>query len=94
MAAACGQDITPQLLALKSPLAAPAFTGVPTAPTAANTVATTQLATCAFVKNKVNAGVPASATAAGNLGDIAFASGFAYFCIATNTWQRVVIATW
>ena len=38
--------------------------------------------------------VPASAGAAGVVGDIAFESGFAYFCIAANTWERVVIATW
>jgi hypothetical protein len=37
-----------------APLASPAFTGVPTAPTAAAGTNTTQLATCAFVKNAVN----------------------------------------
>lgn len=36
-------------LALKAPLASPAFTGVPTAPTAAAGTSTTQLATTAFV---------------------------------------------
>ena len=38
--------------------------------------------------------VPASAGATGVAGQVAFATGFAYFCIAANTWERVVIATW
>lgn len=37
---------------------------------------------------------PASATASGNTGDFAIASGFLYVCVAFNTWQRVAIATW
>ena len=37
--------------------------------------------------------VPALATSAGTAGDIAWASGFLYVCVATNTWQRVAIAT-
>ena len=36
-----------------APLASPTFTGTPAAPTAANTVNTTQLATTAFVTNKI-----------------------------------------
>jgi len=38
--------------------------------------------------------VPATAGAAGTKGQIAFATGFLYVCIATNTWERVAIATW
>jgi len=38
--------------------------------------------------------VPASASATGTTGDIAWASGFVYVCVATNTWQRAPIATW
>ena len=38
--------------------------------------------------------VPAAANSAGTAGDIAWASGFLYVCVATNTWQRVAIATW
>ncbi|MGM3168946.1 gp53-like domain-containing protein [Dickeya chrysanthemi] len=55
LAAALGNDpnfattIT-NALALKAPLASPAFTGTPTAPTAEQTVNNTQLATTAFVK--------------------------------------------
>lgn len=37
---------------------------------------------------------PASAAAAGTVGQWAVASGFFYACVATNTWQRVAIATW
>lgn len=37
---------------------------------------------------------PASATAAGNAGDIAWDSGHIYVCIATNTWRRAALATW
>ncbi len=37
---------------------------------------------------------PASATAAGNTGDIAWDTNYIYVCVATNTWKRVSIATW
>jgi hypothetical protein len=39
-------------------------------------------------------GTPASAGAAGTAGQIQMDANFAYFCIATNTWHRVAIATW
>lgn len=38
--------------------------------------------------------VPASATAEGTPGQYAVASGFVYFAVAANTWERVAIATW
>jgi hypothetical protein len=38
--------------------------------------------------------VPASAIAAGTAGQLAYASGWLYVCVAANTWQRVAIATW
>lgn len=38
--------------------------------------------------------VPATAGATGTAGDYAVESGWAYFCVATNTWERVAIATW
>jgi hypothetical protein len=41
-----------------------------------------------------SATVPATATAAGVAGAIAYDSGFLYVCTATNTWMRVAIATW
>jgi hypothetical protein len=37
---------------------------------------------------------PASATATGTLGEIRFANGFVYLCVATNTWQRAALSTW
>ena len=43
-------------LDLKAPLASPALTGVPTAPTAATLTSTTQLATTAFVQQELAAG--------------------------------------
>jgi hypothetical protein len=38
--------------------------------------------------------VPASASAAGNEGQIAWDADYIYICTATNTWKRVAIATW
>ncbi len=40
-----------------APLDSPAFTGTPTAPTAAADTATTQLATCEFVANAINSAI-------------------------------------
>lgn len=59
LAAALGNDANfaatmTTALAAKAPLASPALTGVPTAPTAAKTVSSTQLATAAFVKAVVD----------------------------------------
>jgi len=56
----------------------------------------------AFVKvtlsgNEINiatAQTPASATAAGTAGDIAWDADYIYVAVATNTWKRVAIATW
>lgn len=49
-------------LALKAPLASPALTGIPTAPTAAGGTNTTQLATTAFVLNERTTERSATAT--------------------------------
>lgn len=38
--------------------------------------------------------VPASASAPGVAGQMRYAIGYLYVCVATNTWQRVAIATW
>lgn len=38
--------------------------------------------------------VPASATAAGETGQVAQDSSYLYICTAPNTWKRVAIATW
>jgi microcystin-dependent protein len=56
-------------LALKAPLASPALTGVPTAPTAAAGTSTTQLATTAFVAQAITPLAP--------IGGLAYYSGFA-----------------
>jgi len=37
---------------------------------------------------------PASATAAGIAGEVAWDANYIYVCIATNTWKRVAIGTW
>ena len=38
--------------------------------------------------------VPASATAQGEVGDLAVDGSYLYVCSAQNTWLRVAIATW
>jgi len=37
---------------------------------------------------------PATATSPGMTGEIRWASGFIYVCVATNTWQRSPLTTW
>lgn len=37
---------------------------------------------------------PASATAAGNAGDICWDANYIYICVATNTWKRTALTTW
>lgn len=37
---------------------------------------------------------PASATAAGTAGEVAWDANYIYVCIAANTWKRVAISTW
>ena len=37
---------------------------------------------------------PASATAAGTAGEVAWDANYIYVCTATNTWKRVAISTW
>jgi len=37
---------------------------------------------------------PASATADGEVGHIAFDSSYVYVCISTNVWRRIAHATW
>lgn len=50
----------------KAPLASPALTGTPTAPTAASSTNTTQLATTAFVTTAVAGVTPGASTSAAN----------------------------
>ena len=37
---------------------------------------------------------PASASAAGNAGDICWDTNYVYVCVATNTWKRSALSTW
>ncbi|MCN2838771.1 tail fiber protein [Escherichia coli] len=62
-------------LALKAPLASPALTGAPTAPTAAQSVNNTQIATTAFVKSAVAAMVGSAPEALDTLNELAAALG-------------------
>lgn len=62
-------------LALKAPLASPALTGTPTAPTAAQTVNNTQIATTAFVKSAIAALVDSSPGTLDTLNELAAALG-------------------
>jgi len=71
LAAALGNDANfaatvTNALALKAPLASPAFTGTPTAPTAAGGTNNTQIATTAFVQ----AAIAAGGVSDGDKGDI------------------------
>ena len=60
---------------LKAPLASPALTGVPTAPTAAAATNTTQIATTAYVRGEVAALVNSAGSTLDTLGEIATALG-------------------
>ena len=71
------------LIMLRAPIASPTFTGTVGGVTAAMVGAIPT-----FV------GVPATAGAAGVAGTMAYASGTLYVCVATNTWEKVTIATW
>ena len=42
----------------------------------------------------VNVGAPASASAAGVQGDVAWDANYFYICTAANTWKRVAVSTW
>ena len=62
-------------LALKAPLSSPALTGTPTAPTAAQSVNNTQIATTAFVKSAIAAIVGSAPAALDTLNELAAALG-------------------
>lgn len=66
---------TQSALNLKAPLASPAFTGTPTAPTATQAVNNTQVATTAYVKAAVAALVDGSPSALDTLNELAAALG-------------------
>ncbi|ENC4713649.1 tail fiber protein, partial [Escherichia coli] len=62
-------------LALKAPLASPALTGIPTAPTAAQGTNNTQIATTAYVRAAISALVGSSPEALDTLNELAVALG-------------------
>ncbi|MEE6958782.1 phage tail protein [Escherichia coli O81:H27] len=62
-------------LALKAPLSSPELTGTPTAPTAAQSVNNTQIATTAFVKSAIAAMVGSAPAALDTLNELAAALG-------------------
>lgn len=62
-------------LALKAPLSSPALIGTPTAPTAAQSVNNTQIATTAFVKSAIAAMVGSAPAALDTLNELAAALG-------------------
>ncbi len=64
-----------ELQTAKAPLASPALTGTPTAPTAAGGTNTTQLATTAFVKAEIDTLVAAAPGALDTLNELAAALG-------------------
>ena len=43
---------------------------------------------------KLATSTPASASATGTIGTIAWDTGYIYVCTATDNWERVAIATW
>lgn len=66
---------TQNALNAKAPLSSPAFTGTPTAPTAATGTNTTQLATTAFVQATIAALIDSAPTALDTLNELAEALG-------------------
>ena len=43
---------------------------------------------------RISSAVPASATATGTAGTVAYDAAFVYVCVATNTWRRVGLSIW
>ena len=66
---------TESALGLKAPLASPALTGTPTAPTAASGTNSTQISTTAFVQAAISALVASSPAALDTLNELAAALG-------------------
>ncbi|MED5546136.1 MAG: hypothetical protein VYD90_12875 [Pseudomonadota bacterium] len=42
----------------------------------------------------IGTSVPASASAAGTAGQVAYDSDYLYICVATDTWKRAALSTW
>jgi len=74
-AVASANTYTDSAITSKAPLASPALTGTPTAPTATVGTNTTQIATTAFVKSEVDAVIAAAPGALNTLDELAAALG-------------------
>ena len=61
-----------------------------------NFYAVPQIVDSNYVKRKLLyfSPVPASATATGTAGNVAYDSGYMYVCVAENTWKRTPLTTW
>jgi len=74
----------------------------PNAPEARTTLGVGNTDSPTFAKvtltgNEINVATsqtPASASAAGTQGDVAWDTDFVYVCVAGNAWKRAAIATW
>jgi len=69
------QSIYEDDISLKAPLASPALTGTPTAPTAASSTSTTQIATTEFVRTEITNLVDSSPSTLDTLNELAAALG-------------------
>lgn len=60
----------------------------------ASTETQTQLKAAMDILYVARANAPATAASSGTAGQFAYDSSYIYVCIATDTWERVGIATW
>jgi len=42
----------------------------------------------------ISSDAPIASSSPGTAGEITWANGFLYICVATNSWQRVAVAAW
>jgi len=80
--------------ALLAPLASPALTGTPTAPTAAAGTSTTQLATTAFVQARGGATHNGTGAPAAGLGAVGDWYGDVAGGVGARVWIKTGVATW
>jgi len=64
------------------------------AATVSTTLGVTGVVTGASYKVAALGTAPTTAAAAGTAGTIVFAADAIYFCVATDTWKKIAIATW
>jgi len=61
---------------------------------AANTVVNGTMTVNSNTFIVATASTPASASATGTAGQIAWDANYVYVCISTNTWKRTLLSTW